>query len=329
LRQKWRGRRRLLPARLRELCRVESEIRGWAVVFEDFVGDDFRNLSKKEMLVHKRSQTLTWSITFTCGLFTGGCAPAQPHPAVAIAPDEARSAQAAQRRTASTEPEVRVLFVGNSLTSSNDLPGMVRALAAAGGKRLAYHCDTPDGFNLDDHWPPGRPFELLARERWDYLVLQQGPSTRLESRRQLAASAKRFSDAAVAAGVTPAVYGVWPMQNQPNGFDLACSSYREAAIAADAVFCPVGEAWRAALLLDPPIALYQSDGLHPTQAGSYLAALVIVEQLVDVKPDGLPNRLHLDAGLVVELPDTDAERLQRIAAQSSARHGIKRVRLPQ
>lgn len=53
---------------------------------------------------------------------------------------------------------------------------------------------------------------------------------------------------------------------------------------------PVGEAWRAAWREDASLALYSSDNFHPSPAGSYLAALVIYEQLF-----GQPARAELDA----------------------------------
>ena len=53
---------------------------------------------------------------------------------------------------AADAPPVRVLFVGNSLTEWNDLPGRVAGLAAATGRRLEYEVIAFGGFNLEDHW---------------------------------------------------------------------------------------------------------------------------------------------------------------------------------
>ena len=50
-------------------------------------------------------------------------------------------------------PRVRVLFIGNSLTSANGLPAMVEAIAAASGFALADFAVasvTRDGFSLRD-----------------------------------------------------------------------------------------------------------------------------------------------------------------------------------
>ena len=58
---------------------------------------------------------------------------------------------------------------------------------------------------------------------------------------------------------------------------------------------PVGEAWRLAGKRDTKLGLY-SDDLHPTPAGSYLAALVMYQQLYGASPVGLPAELSLEKG---------------------------------
>ena len=64
---------------------------------------------------------------------------------------------------AAAEPApVRVLFVGNSLTEWNDLPGRVAGLAAATGRQLEYEAVTFGGFSLKDHWNQGAAGAAVA-----------------------------------------------------------------------------------------------------------------------------------------------------------------------
>src|SRR5690242_5085237 len=104
-----------------------------------------------------------WCVVAT-GL-TAGCAeePAADTPAgrvpARMAPYPTRPPGRSSTHLALNAPDwlpkgkaIKVLFVGNSLTFTNDLPGIVQALAAARGKRLEYMADTPGGTNLDDHW---------------------------------------------------------------------------------------------------------------------------------------------------------------------------------
>ena len=95
-------------------------------------------------------------------------------------------------------------------------------------------------------------------------------------------------------------------------------SYRAAAKAAEAKILPAGEAWQEALSRDPKIALYQADNLHPTPAGSYLAALVITRGLTGVAPKTVPATLTLSTGKKFTLTDQEAELLRGAAEKVTA-----------
>jgi hypothetical protein len=213
----------------------------------------------------------------------------------------------------SEQKVVRVLFLGNSLTASNDLPAVVQAMARAGGVRFVYKALTPGGASLEDQWQASPARRLLTGARWDYVVLQQGPSSQPEGRDHLRRWALRWADLARAQGATPALYMVWPFQGQTDGFRLVSQSYREAAIASKSRLLPAGEAWAEAVLSQPTVPLYSADGLHPTVAGTYLAALVITRGLTGVAPSAIPPKLTLANGRVLKLPEAQAQALRRLA----------------
>ena len=50
---------------------------------------------------------------------------------------------------------LKVLFVGNSFTARNDLPGLIAKLAAARGKNLEHHLISAGGASLRTHWNAG------------------------------------------------------------------------------------------------------------------------------------------------------------------------------
>ena len=209
-------------------------------------------------------------------------------------------------------PAVKVLFVGNSLTAGNNLPAIVQAMAAAGHVRLEYQMCAPGGTSLEDQWLAGRARKLLTETQWDYLVLRQGPSTLVESQANLKEWAGKWIDEAMRLGAKPALYMVWPQKGQKDGFSLVSRSYRSAAKAQTLVL-PAGEAWEKAIREDASLALYQVDGLHPTEAGSYLAALVIVQGLTGVHPAKVPSRLALTTGQTLSLSDDLAAKLRQAA----------------
>jgi hypothetical protein len=201
----------------------------------------------------------------------------------------------------------RVLFVGNSLTAGNDVPGLVRAIAAAAGEPLAIDSVVLPGASLGDHLAEGTAARRLTESRWDVVVLQQGPSSRPESRVQLRADVGRFAPLIRAAGARPALYMVWAIQSEPEWFDSVRDSYAIAASDVDGLFLPAGEAWRAAWRVDPALALYSQDGLHATPAGSYAAALVIAAGLTGRSPIGAPALAGVSAGAAAALQRAAAE----------------------
>jgi protocatechuate 3,4-dioxygenase beta subunit len=210
----------------------------------------------------------------------------------------------------------RVLFVGNSLTEGNDLPALVQAMAKAGGVLLVYQAQTIGGASLDDQWDDGVARQLLGESRWDYLVLQQGPSSLPDSQIALRKSAAKWADLARKHGTTPALYMVWPFQGQANGFKLVSQSYRRAATSSKSLLLPAGEAWEQAIRAKRTPPLYQADKLHPTKAGTYLAALVITHGLTEIRPSAVPSKLILASGQVEEFPEEQAKALREAAEKA-------------
>jgi hypothetical protein len=187
---------------------------------------------------------------------------------------------------AQTRP-LRVLFLGNSLTDGNDVPALVQAMAALQGVDMQYTAVAPGGYAIEDHWTDGNQ-RLLETGNFHVVVLQQGPSTLPDSQSHLRQWAVTWANHARRFGARPALYMVWPVRTQNNGFALVSQSYRNAAVAADAAIFPAGEAWQEALRLNPGLALYQSDDLHALPAGSFLAAMVIARGLVSLDPGRVP-----------------------------------------
>ena len=173
-----------------------------------------------------------------------------------------------------------VLFIGNSLTASNDLPVLTREVAVAGGTLLAFVVTAPGGVSLEDHWNAG-VVDLIADTRADVVVLQQGPSSLPESQEHLRTWATQLATPIRQAGGEPALLMVWPELARVSAFDDVRDSYQGAAEAVDGIFIPAGEAWRAAWRRDPDLALYGFDGFHPSCLGSFVAALTVYAVLVD------------------------------------------------
>jgi hypothetical protein len=191
---------------------------------------------------------------------------------------------------AQTTRPLRVLFIGNSLTAGHDVPGLVQAMAELHGVNLQVTMMAPGGYAIEDHWNDGNQ-RLLETGNYHVVVLQQGPSTLFASQANLRQWAITWANHARRFGARPALYMVWPVRGQDNGFALVSQSYRNAAIAADTAIFPAGEAWQQAMAIEPTIALYEADDLHALPAGSFLAAMVIGRGLFNLDPDRVPERV--------------------------------------
>lgn len=66
----------------------------------------------------------------------------------------------------------RILFVGNSLTYENDLPGMVCQLARSVGRQIVCESIAKPDYGLEDHWQSGEARRTIAGGRWDIVVLR-------------------------------------------------------------------------------------------------------------------------------------------------------------
>ena len=81
------------------------------------------------------------------------------------------------------------------------------------------------------------------------------------------------------------------MARKATAFPAVRDSYSNAALAVGGVFIPAGESWRELWKADSSAALYGSDGYHPSELGSIVAALTIFRMLFDEPVTALPARL--------------------------------------
>ena len=170
-----------------------------------------------------------------------------------------------------------VLFVGNSLTERNDLPGRVRALAGLAGLRVHTSAVTRGGASLADHWDARQVQRAISSRRWSFVVLQQGPSTLPASRAELVRSTRQYAEAIRAVGAQPALLMVWPLPGQTT--QAVAASYRAAADATGATLIPAGEEWDRARARERGLVLTEADGFHPSEMGTEIAARAVVRAL--------------------------------------------------
>ena len=228
---------------------------------------------------------------------------------VLVAVGAACATNAAGQDQAPVQPP-RVLFIGNSLTYANDLPRAVRSLYALVGLPLETAMVAKPNFSLGDHWDDRDARHAIRRRGWSTVVLQQGPSSREDSRAMLREAVRRFAPLIAEAGATPARFSAWPQRQRREDFSRASDSYALAAADVNGILMPVADAWREAFDLAPSLDLYSEDGLHPSRYGTFLAALVIFGALTGRSPASLPS----DNQELALLQQAAANALSRVTA---------------
>lgn len=144
----------------------------------------------------------------------------------------------------STGP-LRVLFVGNSYTYVNDLPYVVAVVAAAIGVEVEYGMLAEPNFALEDHIVTGA-YDAKLAEGWDWVVLQQGPSSLPQNREHLRVWSVRAAASARALGTRVVLFSAWPARGNAFTWMDAELSYQLAARAAGGCIAPIATAWRYA-----------------------------------------------------------------------------------
>ena len=168
-------------------------------------------------------------------------------------------------------------------------------------------------FSLEDHWNQGTAQRRIAEGGWSIVVLQQGPSSLPESQVALREWTARFDAIIRRTGSRTALYMVWPESTRRDAFDAVSESHARAAEDVKGMLFPVGEAWRGAWRRDPDVPLYGPDGFHPTPTATYLAALVIYQQISGRSPVGFPA--------LTQMPADRVRVLQEAAQEANAQFG--------
>ncbi|MBN3760563.1 SGNH/GDSL hydrolase family protein [Burkholderia sp. Ac-20365] len=181
--------------------------------------------------------------------------------------------------------EFRILFVGNSYTTRNDMPKMLARLLQASIPGMQVEADVLafGGASLAAHWNRGEVQKRLAAQKWNAVVLQDQSTRPLRALKSMQEYARRFVDEIQISGAKPYLYMTWARKNDPESQAKFVTAFQGLAKVTGAKVIPVGLAWDQFRRLRPEIDLYEADGSHPSVIGSYLAACTHFFSLTDIE----------------------------------------------
>jgi hypothetical protein len=196
---------------------------------------------------------------------------------------------------------LRVLFLGNSYTSYNNLPQLVQSLSSSAGKTLIIDSNMPGGYPISSHLNDATTLSKISQGNWDYVVLQEQSqiptidfyryNDMYPAMSDLKALVEQFNPC-----TRIITYMTWGrrfggMQCDPTNTycspmfadfnhmqDSLTSAYTEISNLLNMQCAPVGVTWQN-ILNDTTLVLHSSDNSHPNLDGSYVAALTIYSSI--------------------------------------------------
>ena len=174
-----------------------------------------------------------------------------------------------------------MLFIGNSFTTRNDLPGLLSTIAEAGaGATIESRVIAAGGASLRRHWNAGAA-DTISDGKWDYVLFQEQSTLPIKNGKRFHENVREFVPVMKESGATMVLFMTWARKHEPENQKLLTDSYNSIGKELAATVVPVGSAWREMLEKHDTPELYAEDGSHPTLAGSYLAACVFYTTLFD------------------------------------------------
>jgi hypothetical protein len=204
---------------------------------------------------------------------------------------------------------INILFIGNSFTARNDLPGLIAQLASAQSKSVEHLLISAGGASLRAHWNAGHALPEIKSGQYDYVVLQEQSTLPVKNAKRMHENVRLFNDAIRASGAKMVLYMTWAKQQVPKSQKAITAAYETIGKELGAIVVPVGIAWQRFLKAYKHPVLHDKDGSHSTLAGSYLAACVFFTVLFQQTPVGNTAEIR-------GLDTKDRLVLQKVAWQS-------------
>ncbi len=188
---------------------------------------------------------------------------------------------------------MKILFVGNSYTFFNDMPGKFFELCKENGIEAEVWSVTKGGYSFAHYLSEENEKGIEMRERlsersYDYIVLQDQSVRPAEHTDAFIDSARKLSAMAKENGAVPVFYQTWGRREgsevlEKHGWThvemhaLLKDAYTRAAEENGALVVYAGDALRAAYA--EGIDVYHPDGSHPSDEGSKVIAKAFFDAL--------------------------------------------------
>lgn len=213
------------------------------------------------------------------------------------------SSMHAPAQTAPAATAYRVLLVGDSLTYTNNLPALLRAVGASQGTPITTETYVAPGGTLAQRWRDGHAADALRKHHFDAVVLQETRgqlaclTTAVQQHKAPCAASlhahEEFANLAASSGAKVLLFTTWVKndrdQRRINGGMRVLAKQTKGT-----VFNAAG-AIEALHKTQPEVVPYP-DGMHPSTQSSLMLALALYRDLSGKSPSA--TELQITAPLL-------------------------------
>jgi len=175
---------------------------------------------------------------------------------------------------ATAPKHIEILFVGNSHTEHNNLPGMLQHLLESDGSKR--RIDTYRYFDpfLNDASRDQRVRDSVVDPKWDIIVFQAAKASSSHKVRYNNDGGAELARMALKAGSRALFFVEWPRRGWDES-EFQMGVYKPIQSASKgSELVPVCYAWDSILKRDPNFDLWDPDGNHASLTGTFLASYV-------------------------------------------------------
>jgi hypothetical protein len=195
-------------------------------------------------------------------------------------------------------PDYKILFIGNSHTSGNNLPFIVEELINNNVDSTVKVVRVSSSSFLSEHITTQSSLDTFYSEKWTHVILQAQKFSSSQSTLYPTDAAKRWVELTKSThGATPVFFAEHPQRGSVGESLHIHTIYSNIAKEHPACVAPVGFAWDKYAMAYPTSDLWANDGNHANPHGAHLTALVLYSVITGEKSEDIQvfsNRIDVD-----------------------------------
>jgi hypothetical protein len=158
---------------------------------------------------------------------------------------------------------IDILFIGNSFTQRNDLPGLVTEMAIERKVRIRHELISVGGASLRTHRNAGRAAKAIATGRYNYVVPQEQSTLPVKNALRMAENVRLFDETITQAGSKTVLYMTWAREHAPESQEAITKAYISIGKEIRSIVVPVGLVWQKFIAKHDRPRRYGRDQSHP------------------------------------------------------------------